>query len=260
MSRQIKRMLNRGGSFLRDLLFPPRCVGCGELMAPFARERAVFCPLCRTAWESAVAEAEGAAEAQSARGRVFLTFYRAGRFDGVPERLIFHVKHRGETRVFRFLAARLAPKVLKTAEEIPARDTAREGCPLLFTYPPRRRSAVSKDGFDQAERLARALAEACGGEHATLLRRTHRPGREQKRLDAAERATNAAASYALSGHAALAKGRTVVICDDLCTTGATLERCATLLAEAGASAVILCSIAATRRAEGQAPSDGEISI
>ena len=257
MSLQIKGVLNRGGSFLRDLLFPPRCVGCGELMAPFARERAVFCPLCRTAWESAVADAELSAEAESARGRVFLTFYRTGHYDGVPERLIYHVKHHGEARVFDFLSARLAPRVLKTVDRIPTRDTVSEESPLLFTYPPRRRAAVSKDGFDQAERLARVLAKTCGGDYATLLCRTHHLSREQKRLDAEERTANAAASYTLEKNAvAGAEGRIVVICDDLCTTGATLERCASLLVEAGAAAVILCSIAVTRKESGQAPADG----
>jgi predicted amidophosphoribosyltransferase len=37
----------------------------------------------------------------------------------------------------------------------------------------------------------------------------------------------------------------VVICDDLCTTGATLNRCAALLVESGARSVILCTVART---------------
>jgi predicted amidophosphoribosyltransferase len=36
-----------------------------------------------------------------------------------------------------------------------------------------------------------------------------------------------------------------VICDDLCTTGATLNRCAALLVESGARSVILCTVART---------------
>jgi predicted amidophosphoribosyltransferase len=36
-----------------------------------------------------------------------------------------------------------------------------------------------------------------------------------------------------------------VICDDLCTTGATLNRCANLLVDAGADLVILVTIART---------------
>jgi predicted amidophosphoribosyltransferase len=121
-----------------------------------------------------------------------------------------------------------------------------EDKPLLFTYPPRRRSAVREDGFDQARRLAKALAVACDGDFAPLIRRTHRKSKEQKTLNAAEREVNATSSYILSDTAAeIVRDRTVVICDDLCTTGATLNRCAALLVESGARSVILCTVART---------------
>ena len=50
--------LRRTASAARDLLFPPRCIGCGDLLEPFAKSPTVFCPLCRTAWETAVTEAD----------------------------------------------------------------------------------------------------------------------------------------------------------------------------------------------------------
>ena len=233
----------------RSLLFPPRCVGCGELLPPFAKTPAVFCPLCRTAWESAVAEAAAESAADASRGLVYLVRYRPGHTDGVPEKLIYHVKHVGDGQVFRFLAERLAPRLLSAAEALPTRAPAGEDRPFLFTYPPRRRSAVSEDGFDQAKRLAKALTTACSGEVAPLIRRTHRGKAEQKMLDAEGRAQNAASAYVLAAGAdELLRDRTVVICDDLCTTGATLNRCAALLVAAGARSVILCTVARTGRA------------
>lgn len=230
----------------RNLLFPPACVGCGELLPPFEPTPTVFCPLCRTAWETAVAETAGQAAEDAARGLVYLIFYRPGHTDGVPEKLIYHIKHRGDRRTFGFLAARLAPRVLTAAATLPARAPEGEDKPILFTYPPRRPSAVRKDGFDQAKRLAEALAVACEGEMAPVIRRTRRPSDEQKTLTAEERAANATASYILSDKATeVVRDRTVVVCDDLCTTGATLNRCATLLVEAGARSVILCTVART---------------
>ena len=87
---------------------------------------------------------------------------------------------------------------------------------------------------------------ACDGDFAALIRRTHRKAREQKTLNAAERSVNATSSYILSDKAAEAvRDRTVVVCDDLCTTGATLGRCAEMLVEAGARSVILCTVART---------------
>ena len=237
-------------SAARDLLFPPHCVGCDDLLPPFAKRATVFCPLCRTAWETAVTEAADHAAADASRGLVYLVHYRPGHADGVPEKLIYHVKHQGDPRVFAFVAERLAPRLLDAAATLPTCAPVGEDRPLLFTYPPRRRSAVREDGFDQAQRLAKALAAACEGNFAPLIRRTHRKSKEQKTLTAEERAVNATSSYILADTAAeVVRDRTVVICDDLCTTGATLNRCAALLVEAGARSVILCTVARTGMTE-----------
>ena len=238
--------LRRTASAARDLLFPPRCMGCGDLLPPFVKRATVFCPLCRTAWETAVTEAADHAAADAGRGLVYLVHYRPGHADGIPEKLIYHLKHEGDPRAFSFVAERLAPRLLDAAATLPARAPVGEDKPLLFSYPPRRRSAVREDGFDQAQRLAKALARACDGDFATLIKRTHRKAKEQKTLNAEERAVNATSSYILADKAAEAvRDRAVVICDDLCTTGATLNRCAALLVEAGARSVILCTVART---------------
>lgn len=247
MSKMTNRnWLSKGLNAARNLLFPPACVGCGELLEPFAQTSTVFCPLCRAAWETAVTEAVLQSAQDAARGLVYLTFYHSGRTDGIPERLIYHIKHRGDRRTFDFVAERLAPRLTEAAATLPTREPTGEDKPLLFTYPPRRRSAVRKDGFDQAKELSRALAAACEGELATLIHRTRKGRAEQKSLDAQGRAENATSAYVLSPKAAeVVADRTVVICDDLCTTGATLNRCAELLVEAGARSVILCTVART---------------
>lgn len=240
---------SRMASCLRDLFFPPRCIACDDLLKPFSGNTEIFCPLCRTAWEAAVTEASDQAARDAERGIVYLTFYRSGRTDGVPERVIYHLKHDGVPRAFRFVAERLAPRVLGAVQSLPGRlsaDSDQGGDPVLFTYPPRRRKAVVQDGFDQAARLAEALAEVCGGEFASLIRRGRRPVDEQKQLDAQARRDNAARAYELSDTASeRARGRIIVICDDLSTTGATLNRCADLLVEAGARLVILATVERT---------------
>ena len=131
-------------------------------------------------------------------------------------------------------------------EEMPEGLPLKERLPI-FTYTPRRRAAVHQDGFDQAARLARALAREMGGEFVPLLRRdVRRKASEQKRLGTRERIKNAEASYALCRRAdARVRGRIVVLCDDRSTTGATLARCERLLLRAGASAVVWATIAQT---------------
>ena len=243
-----RRTRREDPSFLsatRDLLFPPRCVGCDELLPPFVKRTTVFCPRCLIAWDIAVSKASLDAARDAERGVVYVVHYRSGQENGVPEKLIYHLKHKGDPRTFAFVAEGLALHLQETASALSIRKSE-EDKPLLFTYPPRRRSAVNRDGFDQAERLAKVMAKACGGEFATLIKRTHRRTAEQKTLTAHQRATNAASAYVLSPHATEdVRDRTVVICDDLRTTGETMNRCAELLMGIGARNVILCTVAQT---------------
>ncbi len=237
---------------VRDLLFPPKCVTCGEILPPFDGH-AIFCSACHAAWDEArLASAEAAARAAVA-GHAFAVGYRSGKTDGIPERFIFHLKHEGTPQAFAFAAMTLAVSVrvaVATAEpEAGIGDTL----PPIYTYPPRRRAGIRADGFDQARRLARALAREMGGECRTLFRRRRIPEVEQKTLESEERRKQAARSYVLRASAApCVKGRMIVLCDDLSTTGATLAACTDWLRQAGARGVVWATVGQTMEETGDA--------
>ena len=96
-------------------------------------------------------------------------------------------------------------------------------------------------GYNQAELLARALAERLGIEcHPPLL--VKRAEREaQSKLRRAARTANVRGVFAASPRV---KGRKVLLVDDICTTGATLRACATALRREGAARV--CAVAVAR--------------
>lgn len=250
MKISVARMSQR----LVTLLFPPKCVGCRELLPPSAGERDIFCPLCQAAWESGRLSADaqlvrplvGDAE-KDAEGDVVLVSvarYRSGRTDGIPERLIYHIKHRDERRVFTYAARQLLVPLRRALSD--TGEGQKIGSQeILISYPPRRPEAVRKDGFDQAKRLGQALSRLTGWPLRTLLERTEAAAREQKRLGAEDRLKNAASAYELSPNASLAQGKTVILLDDLYTTGATLHTCARLLLSAGATRVILATVGRT---------------
>lgn len=239
--RNVRAVLFRLFGGARDLFFPPYCVACGDLIAPDGQ---VLCPVCREAWDDArTVAAEEAAEAAAA-GHAYLVNYRSGKTDGVPERFVFHLKHQGDDRAFAYAARMLSLGVRVSLLSADVPDASRSA--PVVTYTPRSFAAIRKDGFDQASRLARALAREVDGEFCPLLRRRERGSSEQKRLDTKGRIKNARASYALRRRAAdRVRGRTVVLCDDLATTGATLARCEKLLLRAGASAVVWATVAQT---------------
>ena len=89
-------------------------------------------------------------------------------------------------------------------------------------------------GFNQAAWLAQALARASGKPwRPGLLRRVKRR-KSQEGLSASERRRNVAGAIKAGGQV---RGKTVLVVDDVFTTGATLEACARALKRAGAAQV-----------------------
>jgi ComF family protein len=114
----------------------------------------------------------------------------------------------------------------------------------LLTYVPRSPEKEMHTGVDQAEELAKAVASRTGLPLYHLL--GHRFfGKEQKNLSADERGEAASGAYYLrSGGEAIA-GRTVILVDDVVTSGATANACAVCLKEGGAARVICLAAART---------------
>ncbi len=223
------------------LLFPPACVGCGELMPWREGQDEVFCPVCREAWrEGLLPASERVMRCENGLTLISLVKYRSGITDGVPEKLIYRLKHKNERRVFSYVTGSLAP-VLKDA--VMRMKNPHEN--VVITYPPRRPSAVRKEGFDQAEQLAESLSRETGWPADSLILRTRKGKKAQKKLDAAERAVNAKAAYTIDATEGELSGTTVVLVDDVHTTGSTLHTCAELLLAAGADDVVLVTVGRT---------------
>ena len=106
---------------------------------------------------------------------------------------------------------------------------------------PMPRSRQRRRGYNQAELLARALSRRVGIEcdPSLLVRRPSRA--PQSRLNRRERAANVRNAFTASPAAA---AQSILIVDDICTTGETLRACATALMEAGAARV--CAIAVAK--------------
>jgi ComF family protein len=91
-------------------------------------------------------------------------------------------------------------------------------------------------GYNQAELLAQALSTAAGLPllHGILVRR--RQTAPQYGLRKPERLKNLKAAFA-APHRPGIKGLNILLIDDICTTGATLQECAKVLRRAGAASV-----------------------
>lgn len=228
-----------------DLLLPRVCPPCGVALAAGSPSR--LCAACHAAIAIPVpagCRRCGAPGTESglpcgacrARPPTFTSARALGPY--VPDgsgnelaRVVQHLKYRG----CRSLAHPLAD-LLAARYPFPAH--------ALLAPVPLHRARLRSRGYNQALLLARGLARRRGlALDPRLLERT-RPTAEHARLDAAARHRNVQGAFRVRPGVALS-GRTVVLIDDVLTTGATADACARALVAGGAAAVHVFTVGRT---------------
>ncbi|MCD7859422.1 MAG: ComF family protein [Firmicutes bacterium] len=204
------------------LLYPPKCVLCGQILE---KNRKYWCPCC---------ENETLSFPAPRRGLPFLEHWTSlWYYDGRVRESLLRFKFGGQRGYAEAYGALLARKI---AAQFP------EGFDLL-TWVPTSRQRRRKRGFDQSERLATALGRHLGHKPVRTLRKTiHNP--PQSGIHGyAQRRANVLGAYRAVDAAAIA-GRRILLIDDIVTTGATAGECARVLLTAGAKSVSLAAVAA----------------
>ena len=211
---------------LLDLVLPPACAGC-------SRAGSVVCVRCVAGFRPPFRQEDRfvAADAGIALGDALLIGVAAFRYEGAVRRALAALKYAGASRVAVPLADAAVPALLRLL--------AISGPALLVPVPvhvERRRVR----GYNQAELIAAELGRAANLPTGVVLERT-RETTKQHRLDRAARLANLRDAFGTTR--SLASGAVVVIVDDIVTTTATLEACASALRDAGAAAVYGFAIA-----------------
>jgi len=223
---------------LLSLLFPPRCEVCGMLQEPvvcagcqaqFQRIAEPFCLQCGLPFDPGARSATHCPECRD-DPPAFDAARAAGLYGGALRRAIHLFKYDG----VRAMAGPLGQFTLETVQLPFPIDCL---CPVPL-HP--KREAMR--GFNQSGLLAEVLGEGWSAPvEAGLLSRVHNTP-PQMTLPAEERRRNIRGAFSTTGNLT---GRTIGLVDDVFTTGSTLRECSQVLKRAGATRVLVITVART---------------
>jgi ComF family protein len=233
--------VREAGELLLGLVYPARCKECGGRLTDGARffcadclqdARLIADPLCTVCGRPYPSGSGGDHPCGACMGnRPAFDMARAPlAYEGVVREAIHLYKY----RELRALKGYLGGFIEYGARRWFSGATVAAAVPLH----PRR---LRKRGFNQSLFLAKAASDALGIRLSVRSLERVRYTRPQVELSASERAENVRGAFAAAGSGFA--GESVLLVDDVYTTGATVNECARVLKKAGAVSVYVLTVA-----------------
>ena len=231
---------------LAEAVWPTRGVWCGEpgthLCPECARnlgwvDQRYACPLCGAPYGHITCTA-------CKREWLAPVTVCATGFGDASARMVTTLKDAHETRLAPVMAAAMACALDEASAWADACDgvdgptPSRPAAPDAIAFVPATAAAYARRGFDHMELVARALSRYLGVGVADVLVRG--PSRDQRELSRSDREKNLASSVRVVDDVA---GASLLLVDDVVTTGASLAACSRALLSAGARDVSACGFA-----------------
>jgi len=248
MPANVPASVRKFGTAALDLLLPPQCLSCRQVVAApgtlcgvcFATLRFLSAPCCAACGIPFEFDLGGADALCGACIRARPSYDRARavfRYDDASRGLILAFKHGDRIDAAPAYARWLA----RAGHALIADADLIAPVPLHWTRLFHRR-------YNQSALLTNALARLAGLPAAPDLLRRRRRTPSQGGLGRAERVRNVRGAFAVRTGRPVA-GKRILLIDDVLTTGATVEACATALRKAGAASVDVLTLARVVRDE-----------
>ena len=243
----------RGSSLFERLFAVHKCASCRRILSQTEFDQA-FCRKCELEYRRATTEScpncfRSAIECRcqpkmlTSAGSLCmrkLFFYHPDKQDKPQNKLVYFLKRNKNRRVSEFVARELYSELCKEFSTVGIEEPEKE---LMIVNVPRGRRAVLEYGFDQSAEICKAISRQSGIPYMPLIKRRY-GGKEQKRLNAAQRRNNIKELLrADEKYKDVAKGRFVILLDDVVTTGASMASCLPVLRKMGIKGVFCAAIA-----------------
>lgn len=203
-----------------EILWPPRCFFCDEVM------KAGEGPVCASCREKGLAEGK----TRTRRGEFYASARAPFSYRDEAAEAVVRLKRPDGAYLLKPAADFIAGACEEEKEEY-----------ALVTWIPLDLKRRLARGFNRSEELARLVAARLGIPAEGLLEKTRSTGK-QGLLSEEERKANVFGAFRMKKRADV-RGKTVLLVDDVITTGATVSEAARVLLTAGAAKVYAASLA-----------------
>ncbi|MEK7552783.1 MAG: ComF family protein [Patescibacteria group bacterium] len=205
-------------NWVLDLILPRHCLGCGV-------SKTDLCPACLSGLPSATPP-----EQQKDRWSLFDYHHP------LIKSAIWHLKYRGRRALGQRLGQELHERLIKNWQILK---------PVLVVPVPLARARLAERGFNQSALIARGLVQSNPdylklNERCLIKIKTTPTQVEIKNRE--ERLINLRGAFAVRAPEEV-RGQTIILVDDVLTTGGTVTEARRVLLDAGAARVIITTIA-----------------
>ena len=252
--RGVRAWLGAASDALASVFFPAGCRVCDKLLATasrvpiceeclasFVRVPAVACEICGRpglqVGENASHEQHLLCEACKDKTYAFDRARSFAMYEGALVRAILLLKFEQIEPLGAWFAERLA-ELVRGAGELLAAD--------VVVPVPLHRQREKERGYNQAALISKPLAKRLRLPHKAVLLVRTKPRPDKRILSLEERWESLRGAFATRTGSQVDK-KSVLLVDDVLTTGATLDACSRVLREAGAKSVLGLTVARASR-------------
>lgn len=214
---ELKKAFYDIGRNILDLLYPPRCPACGEILC----RGGDFCDECRkklTPFE------------QSYTLEHCESCFSVWVYDDSIKEAVYTLKDRGGN----------APEIFgKAMAELLIKHNIPEKADFIIPVP-MYKSDERERGWNQMKLIAKEISYRTGMKVCSDIVEKSRKTAHQKNLSQEERMVNLKDAFTVKTPETV-KGKNILIIDDVCTTGSTLSEIAAVLKKYGAGDIFCCT-------------------
>jgi len=217
-----------------NFIYPPYCIICKTRLKPG------LTLICKTCWQS-LPRIDNTQNQKNSRANLdfaesqITKFLAVWEFNNEVQEVIHEIKFFGKKSLTKFVGRELADLMTRDKDYLEAD---------LIIPVPLHKTKLRERGFNQSLLLSQAIFKLSNTPVNQKVLKRIRYTQPQSKLNAFERQQNVKDAFRVIDPSAV-KEKTVILVDDVLTTGSTMRACAESLESAGVAKILALTAAAT---------------